>query len=280
MIHLKRKKVATIEAFTWRSFPTLTIAAALIYFMVMSGLFWIGGTLFKGATFDLLTSTILFAVITQLSVQVAGSVASMLSPRLLTNTFIVVIAGGVILAMLSNQNLYWWKRSLSFLGTTHATDSWEFNAALIFAGLILVALIDYLFVSLKRVFPGDKRLLIMRILLTLLAINLAAVGLFPNDDALHLIHVRVAGNLVYIIIALIVGVKWLLPNITKEFRQISWLMAGGLVATEILFEIVGYLSLTAFEILAFLLAFSWTIMLFERLNDYLEPSQMDIYEVK
>ncbi|WP_243674216.1 hypothetical protein [Lentilactobacillus kisonensis] len=60
----------------------------------------------------------------------------------------------------------------------------------------------------------------------------------------------------------------------------SWLIAGALLAGEILFQFIGYLSLTAFEILAFMLAFTWLVMLFERLNDYLEPIQTYNYIVK
>lgn len=58
------------------------------------------------------------------------------------------------------------------------------------------------------------------------------------------------------------------------------MIAVALLAGEILFQVVGYLSLTAFEIMAFLLAFSWLVMLFERLNDYLEPIQNQRYVIK
>ncbi len=202
-IRLKRTSGSVIEAISWRNFPTVALAFTLISFMVMAGLFWIAGQLFKGATFDLMTSTALFIVITLIDLLAINSIVPQLSSRLLTNIFIAVIVSGVILAMISNQNLYWWKHSLCFLGTNKAYAAWEFNLVLIFSGLILIALVDYLFVSLKRVFPKSRPLLVLRILLTLLAVDLA-----------------------------------------------------------------------------FLLAFSWLVMLFERLNDYLEPIQVRRYVVK
>lgn len=279
-ILLKRQKGSVVQAVSWRNFPTVALAGTLISFMLMAGLFWIAGNLFKGATFDLATSTALFAMITIIETQTMANLVPRLSSRLLTNTFIAVIVSGMVLAMMSNQNLYWWKRNLSFLGTNNAKSSWEFNFTLIFAGLILIALIDYLFVSLKAVFPKSRQLLILRILLTPLAIDLASVGVFPNNVQLHSLHGKVAGYLVYLVLALIVGIKWLLPNVSPDFLHMSWLIAGALLAGEILFQFIGYLSLTAFEILAFMLAFTWLVMLFERLNDYLEPIQTYNYIVK
>lgn len=279
-IQLKHQSGSAVEAVSWRNFPTVALSCTLISFMLMAGLFWIAGNLFKGATFDLFTSTALFALITSVEVQAVNSIVPQLSSRLLTNIFIAVIVSGVILAMISNQNLYWWKHNLSFLGTNQAVASWEFNLALIFAGLILLALVDYLFASLKRVFPKSRQLLVLRILLTLLAIDLALVGVFPNNTQMHTLHTRVAGYLIFLVLALIFGIKWLLPDISKDFLHTSWMIAAALLAGEILFQVVGYLSLTAFEIMAFLLAFSWLVMLFERLNDYLEPIQNRQYIIK
>ncbi|KRK86605.1 permease [Lentilactobacillus sunkii DSM 19904] len=279
-IQLKRQSGSAVEAVSWRNLPTVELACTLISFMLLAGLFWIAGNLFKGASFDLVTSTALFALITSVEVLAINSIVPQLSSRLLTNIFIAVIVSGVILAMISNQNLYWWKHNLSFLGTNEAVHSWEFNLALIFAGLILVALVDYLFASLKRLFPKSRQLLVLRILLTLLAIDLALVGVFPNNVHMHPLHTRVAGYLIFLVLTLIFAIKWLLPDISKDFLHTSWMIAGALLVGEILFQVVGYLSLTAFEIMAFLLAFSWLVMLFERLNDYLEPIQNHKYVIK
>lgn len=279
-VRLKRQSGSAVEAVSWRNLPTVALAFALISFMLMAGLFWIAGRLFKGASFDLVTSTVLFALMTSVEIQAINSLVPQLSSRLLTNIFIAVIVSGVILAMISNQNLYWWKHNLSFLGTNKAVDSWEFNLALFFSGLILLALVDYLFASLKRIFPKSRQLLVLRILLTLLAIDLGMVGAFPNNLEIHSLHTRLAGYLIFLILGLIFGIRWLLPDISTDFQHISWMIAVALLAGEILFQVVGYLSLTAFEIMAFLLAFSWLVMLFERLNDYLEPIQNQRYVIK
>lgn len=279
-IRLKRQSGSVVEAVSWRNLPTVALAFALIGFMLMAGLFWIAGQLFKGASFDLVTSTALFALMTSVEIQTINSIVPQLSSRLLTNIFIAVIVSGVILAMISNQNLYWWKHNLSFLGTDKANDSWEFNLALFFSSLILLALVDCLFASLKRVFPKSRQLLVLRILLTLLAVDLGMVGAFPNNLAIHSLHTRLAGYLIFLVLGLIFGIRWLLPDISRDFQRISWMIAAALLAGEILFQVIGYLSLTAFEIMAFLLVFSWLVMLFERLNDYLEPIQNQRYVIQ
>ena len=72
--------------------------------------------------------------------------------------------------------------------------------------------------------------------------------------------------LLLIIIALIISVRWLLPNVTKDFLIMSYAIGGMLVVLQIAFQGVHYLSLTAFEISAFLLAFTWLIRLFNHLE--------------
>jgi len=168
--------------------------------------------------------------------------------------------------MAVNNQKYWWQHNLSFLGTSNASSGWQFNATLIFSALLMVALIDYLFVSLNEFFAGSRRLILLRILLTLTAVNLGLVGVFPNNAASHDLHDQVASFLVFFIIALVVGVRWLLPAVTTDFLVLSYGVGMTLVVAELLFRVLGYLSLTAFEMIAFLLAFGWLLMLFDRIE--------------
>lgn len=113
--------------------------------------------------------------------------------------------------------------------------------------------------------PKTQQLIYLRIILSLIALNLAGIGLFPNNPNLHFWHVQVANFLVIMIIILIVLIKWLLPNISSRFLHLSILSGVGLVGLEILFQFIGYLSLTVFEISAFSLAFAWLVLLFDHL---------------
>ncbi|KRN28154.1 hypothetical protein IV38_GL001606 [Lactobacillus selangorensis] len=118
----------------------------------------------------------------------------------------------------------------------------------------------------REIYPKDWRLIILRVLLTLLALNLGAVGLFPNNQNFHNLHDGVAKFLVYLIIILIIGIRWLLPHVTKEFLTLSYGIAAALIGMDIAFQGIGYISLTVFEISGFVLAFTWIVLLFQRLQ--------------
>lgn len=116
--------------------------------------------------------------------------------------------------------------------------------------------------------PKNTGLMILRVLMTITALSLAGVGIFPNnkDTYWHILHDKSANMLVYMIVIMIIGLRWLLPNVKKEFLTISYGIAALLVVADVLFQNVGYLSLTAFELIAFILAFAWILLLFQNLQ--------------
>ncbi|MFT9031439.1 MAG: DUF998 domain-containing protein [Leuconostoc pseudomesenteroides] len=250
----------------WRVFPALLIAFAIILAFITSGFFWAINYLFQNVTFDLFTSVVLFvlfdAIINFLMIYAALSISTLF----ITAIFVMTMIGGVLIAMVTNSSRLWWQYNLSFLGTDGALDAWQFNATLILAGLIWIALVDYLFVPLQQVMRGNHRLIALRVLLTLAAISLAGIGAFPNNAGqLHFIHDQIANGLVYFILILMAGNRWLLPNAPREFMVTSYVIGSILVVTMLLFQVVGYLSLTAFEIIAFGLTLSWILLLLQNI---------------
>lgn len=256
----------------WRNFPTILISFVAILVMSLIAFFKVMGLVFKGAGFDLFTATLLFfafvAIVNYFMIYSALSI----TPSKLTNLLIFVIIGGVLVAMVTNRENQWWQFNFSFLGTSEAKNRWEFNLTLLFSSLLMIALIDYIFVELQNSLQENKKLLILRVLLTLTAIDLGAVGLFPYTESGPFVgfHNQAAGILVYLIIILIVGIRWLLPEVTKEFLAISYLIGAILVVTLYLFIVIGYLSLTAFELISFILAFSWILLLVQLLRKMAE----------
>ncbi|MEQ9764346.1 permease [Streptococcus sp. ZJ151] len=265
----------------WRVLPVIVLSFAVVLALLILGIAWVFGQLFKGILFDSLTASFLLGILSFILSFLMVILSERLRGNWLTSLFSIIIISGVVLAMVSNQNNQWWQVNLSFLGTSQANNSWTFNLALILSAMILLALIDYLFVALRVRYGKSKQLMLLQGLLVLLALDLGAVGYFPNDDRWHTIHTRVAGYLVYIIIALIVSIRWLLPEVSRDFLVASYTIGGLLVVQTIAFYGLGYLSLTAFEILSFLLAFSWIIMLLNRLEQLLmiEDSEL-IYLLK
>lgn len=251
----------------WRNFPTVLLSYTVLVFVSLLFFFRILGHLFVGATFDTWTSTgigtLLVAIINYIMVYAAKT----LTPVTLIKSLTYIIIGGVTVAMLTNQDQQWWLYNLSFLGTPEATNSWQFNLTLMFSALIMIALIDYLFVMLYEGQGKTKNLIILKSLLILMALLLGGVGLFPYDDSLfnQTMHNRVAEGLIYVFIILIIGIRWLLPKVSKQFLKISYGVGVALIISVYLFQGIHYFSLTAFELISFVLAFSWLLLLLQNL---------------
>ena len=247
----------------WRNFPTVMLSYTVLLTLVLLFLFRVIGQLFVGVSFDIYTSTMIGTLFVLVINAVMVTIAQTLTPSLLIRTLVAIILGGVTIAMITNKDQQWWLHNLSFLGTPEASNAWQFNLTLMLSALLMVALIDYLFVLLYNQYGKQKRLLVFKVLLLATAICLGGVGFFPYNESVfnQQMHNRSAGYLVYLFIILIVLLKWLLPSISKRFLQFSYVVAGGLLFAVFLFRGIDYLSLTAFELIAFVLAFTWLLML-------------------
>ncbi|HAT53641.1 MAG TPA: DUF998 domain-containing protein [Lactobacillus sp.] len=259
----------------WRSFPTLWVSFMIILTTCLLGFFWFAGILFKGATFDQFTSTFMFFLFISLINYLMILSVSALSVSMIFTLLVSVIVGGVLSSMITNSNKRWWEHNISFLGTDKAAYSWQFNLTLIVSALLTVALVDFIFSNLRKQFGNNRRLLVLRILLTLTAVCLGGVGAFANNGRglMHELHDQTASFMVYFMIITIVAIRYLLPKMTPEFLALSYIIAGLLIGTTILFQPVGYLSLTAYELIAFIMSFSWMLLLLQALQRMLVHDQ-------
>ncbi|MRI81157.1 DUF998 domain-containing protein [Aerococcaceae bacterium DSM 109653] len=276
----KKQGKANLEKVYWRNFPTLLLSFTIIILLALMLSFYVISTLFVNLSLDLYLSTlfafILFAVVHYLMIHFV----LILSPSVMTKLLVFVIVGGVLFAMITNNQEEWWQVHLSFLGSNQAASSWQFNVTLILSALLMIALIDYIFVSLKETFPKHVGAALLRILLTVTAVSLGLVGYFPADGPgnMPLYHNKAAEMLVIMIIVMIVGVRWLLPKVTREFQLISYAIGAILVVITALFMMGNYITLTGFELVAFFLAFSWLMLLLQNLEKSVMPP-VPVYEV-
>ncbi|WP_262315200.1 DUF998 domain-containing protein [Lacticaseibacillus parakribbianus] len=250
----------------WRNLPAVLLAFVVILGESLVGLFWVFGQMFPGASFDRITAALVFMVFLTIANAFMVGAALTIDARALTMLLTVVIIAGVVISMAANGQRQWWQYNLSFLGTTMASNAWQFNLTLLMSALLMIALIDYLFVLLHAKYPHNWRLTALRVILTLIAIDLGLVGVFPNDAAWHLLHDEVAGMLVTMITILIVGLRWLLPGVTREFLWGSYAAGAILMALNLGFRIFRWPSLTAFEIQGFAIGFGWLLLLFNRIR--------------
>lgn len=274
----KVKNTGPCSDFYWRSLLPLLIACGMILAFWFVASFWLIGQIFHGAVFDLYTSTVFIFVILAAINYLMLNLAMTLSPGIVTNLMTIMIIGGVLSSMLTNSTRDWWRYNFSFLGTDQNAGHWQFNITLIFSALLMITLVDYLFINLNRKYSG-KGLLALRILLYGQALTLAAIGIFPNNPRFHILHDRISMWLVYFILIMILFIDRLLPECTPQFRRLSYVMGGVMAADYIVFKATDYLSLTAFELLAFALALSWILLLFQNIEALTEYGE-NIFPLK
>lgn len=277
-IRQKVAKQGPARDFTWRSLLPLVVACAMIIAIIALGLGWLIDQLFPGLGLDQYTASVLIFVSLSIVNYLLINLAYTLSPGVVINLMTIMIIGGVGVAMLTNSSKDWWRYNFSFLGTHSSESAWQFNITLIFAGMLMATLVDYLFVNLAKQYQNWK-LALLRWFLWVLAANIAGIGLFPNDPKYHWLHDQIAMWLVYLLWILIVIVRWCLPKVTSQFLKVSYVIGGVIVLDYFMFKVVRYLSLTAFELFAFALAFAWILLLFQYIESLL-PSGKEIVPVK
>lgn len=265
----------TLKNIYWRNFPTIIIAVGLILGVGLLAIFWVFELIFPDISFDPITASffVLFFCffINYVMIQAANSI----SPLTLASVFTIVIVSGVVASMVTNGNRHWWEYNLSFLGTELAHNAWQFNLTLIISALVMIVLVDYLFVSLGPKFR-NWRLMLLRGMLILSAICLGSIGVFTNDPRFHFVHDQIASSLGYLVIVMIVGIKWMLPQITREFQIFSYVMGIILIVVTLAFKPVHYLSLTGYEILSFFAVFGWILLLFQNLQALAQPDEQKV----
>lgn len=269
----KRQKLPHLEKIYWRNFPTIALSFALILTLSLLFIFWVFGRLFVGLYLDIYLASLFAFLVFSVIQFTAINIVLIFSVSLMIKILITVILSGVVIAMITNGEAQWWQDNLSFLGTADAANSWQFNLTLIFSALLLIALIDYLFVTLSECYPKHKGLVILRILMLVMAVSLGLVGYFPADGPGNMpaYHNRAAAMLVYTVIAMIVGIRWFVPDISKEFLTVSISIGATLVVVTLMFVNGIYMTLTGFEIICFFLAFTWLMLLLQNLIQKTNP---------
>lgn len=252
-----------LKGLYWRNFPVILLSFTIILALALLAIFWFMGILFKGAAFDPYTASALFLLFTMTINYFMIYAALHINSEMMVRLLITVIVSGVLASMVTNSDNHWWETNLSFLGTKHANYSWQFNLTLMVSALLMVGLIDYLFVWLQRKYQHNLGLNILRVLLTIMAFSLFGVGAFANngEGLLHLLHDIAAWGLVAVLGLTVILIRWLLPKGSRQFQIISDVIVLLLFIDFVLFKYVGYFSLTAFQLVAFDLAFSWILLL-------------------
>ena len=175
---------------------------------------------------------------------------------LLAVVLAVFLAEGVIASMLTASDPYWWKDNLSALGMNDDLSSKTFNLTLIVAGVLVTTLARYATTGIPT--PDAKGVGRVRLCLVIVGVFLGLVGVFPVDR-FFAIHTAVASGMVVAFAVLVFRLHHWIPGMPRAFALLGWLFVAVILVLAVLFA-VGYYTLTAVELVAGILVFTWIIL--------------------
>lgn len=255
----------------WRDTITLAFANTLVAVAIMALTAFVLSKAFTGLALDPYSSALIVGVVVGCVVYVVINLAFTVSVNSILAVLGIVLVGGVLLAMVTNGQADWWQVHFSYLGMAQSEASRAFNFTMIFSGLVMLALTEHLFNALTPAFEGKDsgmRLNVIKGVFVFIAIALACVGIFPFQEGTiyATLHNASAYGMVLGFLFLIITLRWTSPRLLPEFFALSYIMGGSLVVCYILFAFVGYLNLTAFELLSFGISFAWLMLYLKNLS--------------
>ncbi len=176
--------------------------------------------------------------------------------QLLAVVLAVFLVEGILASMLTASDPHWWMDNLSALGMNDDLSSLAFNLTLIVAGVIVTTLARYSTRGIPSPNPnGPAR---VRTCLIVVGVFLGLVGVFPVDEFFW-IHTAVASGMAVAFGVLVVRLHAWIPGLPRTFLYLGWLFIAVIVVLAVFFA-VGYYTLTAVELVAGVLVFTWIIL--------------------
>jgi hypothetical membrane protein len=224
---------------------------------------------FIGADVFAIPSLLLAGVTAALTAYAGFLVATELDLQLLAFILAIFLVEGVLAAMLTAADKSWWKENLSALGMTDDVSALAFNSTLIIAGVIVTTLSRHATRDIETSSRSAERW--VRGLLTTVGVFLACVGIFPVDQ-FFAVHNTVATGMAVAYCALVIGLRFWIPGLQRAFIYLGWVFLVVVVVLGIFFAI-GYYTLTAVELVAAMLIFSWIILFLRNISALRKDTQ-------
>ena len=217
---------------------------------------------FIGADVFTIPSLLLAGVTAALTAYAAVLVGTELNLQLLAFILAMFLVEGVLAAMLTSADKSWWKENLSALGMTGDVSALAFNSTLIIAGVIVTTLSRHATRDIQTSSRAAGQW--VRALLITIGAFLACVGIFPVDRFFE-IHNTVATGMAVAYCVLVVGLRFWIPGLQRAFIYLGWVFLAVVVVLGVFFAI-GYYTLTAVELVAAMLIFSWIILFLRNIS--------------
>ncbi|BDZ65106.1 DUF443 domain-containing protein [Agromyces mangrovi Wang et al. 2018] len=248
----------------WVDALALAFTSAVLVLLLVVGLGSLLGDAFQGATLYGLTAALLAGAIAAVTSYFTYLVAAGVSASSIATLLAFFLVSGCLGSMLTASDPLWWEKNLSALGTVRDVSGYAFGITLILGGLVVTALARYIGGELRqwsteRGLDAERGIRTITGGLVLLGIFLACVGIFPVD--LHFgIHNTVASGMAVVYLVIVIGLRWFLPGFPNAFLVLGYAFLGIIFVTVLFFFPFGYYNLTAVELVAAGLIFSWLII--------------------
>ncbi|MFB9308188.1 putative membrane protein [Agromyces hippuratus] len=243
----------------WFDLTAIALAHAFIALLGWIGLADLLEQSFQGAVVFTIPGAVLAGVGMAVTAYAVFLSAAHLTPMLLSFVLALFLVVGALASMLSSSDPLWWQMNLSALGMTNDISALAFNLTLIIAGVIVTTIARYATAAVPTTTRAELRgRTIVRVGMILIGIFLACVGIFPVDQFFGL-HNTVATGMAVAYAVLVIGLRWFIPSMPKVFILLGYVYVGVIVLLAVFFA-TGYYNLTAVELVAAVLIFSWIIV--------------------
>lgn len=249
---------------------SLALVFALVALLLLAGTFRLLQDAFSGLAFDSWSAAALTAAAVAAAGYIAFLGAAEMNASRLSILLAVFLVAGVMTSMITAEYPYWWQYHFSYLGAGGTFSSRAFNLSLIIGGGVIAALSDYVasdFANMKTParITRTAKVNLVRTVLVGIGICLALVGIFAFDTS-PTIHKLAAGMMAILFIALVCALPFVAPVFSRAFYQLSFTLVAALIIGYVLFDVVGYLNLTAFELLAASVIFTWIVLFIRQIG--------------
>ena len=243
----------------WFDLIAIALAHAFIALLGWVGLADLLEQSFQGAVVFTIPGAVLAGVGMAVTAYAVFLSSAHLTPMLLSFVLALFLVVGALASMLSSSDPLWWQKNLSALGMTDDISALAFNLTLIIAGVIVTTIARYATASLPIATHAEVRgRNVVRVGMILIGLFLACVGVFPVDR-FFVVHNSVATGMAVAFAVLVIGLRWFIPSMPKVFILLGYVYVGVIVVLAVFFA-TGYYNLTAVELVAAVLIFSWIIV--------------------
>jgi len=240
----------------------LTLTGSGVAALLVASMFEVSRLAFIGLELNAFAAAVLVAGLAAACSYALALIAGQLTTSTLATLLALFLVAGVFTSMLTADDPQWWQRNFSALGMAATTSSYAFNVTIVVAGLVIVTLSDYLTIDLlARRGPGGRNLqgiTVIRVILAIVGVALSGLGLISVDVSV-LAHNTFSITAMLGFSALIVLAPILLKGLSPAFI-VATIIFGALIVIGGVFFALGYLNLTALELIAVLVIFTWLIL--------------------